>query len=124
MPWIILIASAVLEAIWAIALDKSNGLTVLVPSLVFLVTTALSMVGLSWAIKRIPLGTAYAIWTGLGAALTASYAMLAGEEDFSFLKLVFLVGIVGAAIGLKAISAESAIPVEAEAGDAPTLNGQ
>lgn len=124
MPWIILIASAVLEAIWAIALDKSNGLTVLVPSLVFLVTTALSMVGLSWAIKRIPLGTAYAIWTGLGAALTASYAMLAGEEDFSFLKLVFLVGIVGAAIGLKAISAESAVPVEAEAGDAPTLNGQ
>lgn len=106
MPWIVLLGSAVFEAVWVTALDQSHGLTVLLPSIVFLVATVLSMAGLSWAMKKIPLGTAYAVWTGLGAALTASYAMLTGGESFSPLKVLFLVGIVGAAIGLKVVSSE------------------
>ncbi len=106
MPWAVLTISAVLEAVWVTALDQSRGLTLLVPSLVFLIATTLSMLGLGWATKKIPLGTGYAIWTGLGAALTASYAMISGGEEFSALKVVFLIGIVGAAVGLKAVSGD------------------
>lgn len=105
MAWIVLVVSAVLEAVWATALSMSNGLSLVGPTIVFLITTALSMIGLAWAVRSIPLGTAYAVWTGLGAALTATYSMVTGNEPISALKLVFLVGIVGAAIGLKVVSA-------------------
>jgi quaternary ammonium compound-resistance protein SugE len=65
--WVILLASAVLEAVWATALGMSDGLTRQGPSLVFLAAAGLSMYGLGLAVKRIPLGTAYAVWVGLGA---------------------------------------------------------
>ena len=63
----------------------------------------LSMAGLSWAMRRIPIGTAYAVWVGVGAALTVAYAMLSGDEAFSVEKVVFLGGIIGAVIGLKLV---------------------
>ncbi|MFK0008056.1 DMT family transporter [Paenarthrobacter sp. NPDC090520] len=103
--WIILLASAVLEAVWATALGLSNGFTVLLPTLVFAVTATLSMVGLGIAVKRIPLGTAYAVWVGIGAALTVGWAMITGVEPASPLKLLFIAGIVGCAAGLKALPA-------------------
>ncbi|MGO1545249.1 MAG: DMT family transporter [Gulosibacter sp.] len=103
MPWIILIASAVLEAVWATALGLSNGFTEPVATVVFLIAVTLSMLGLGWAAKSIPMGTAYAVWTGVGAALTVIYAMLTGAEAVSFWKVVFLVGIIGAVIGLKLV---------------------
>ena len=68
MAWIILLLSAVLEAVWATALEASNGFTVLVPSIVFAVAAALSMAGLGYAMKHIAISTAYAVWTGLGAS--------------------------------------------------------
>jgi quaternary ammonium compound-resistance protein SugE len=101
MAWAILLASAVCEAIWATALGMSQGFTRLGPTLVFLVANVLSMIGLGWAAKHIPIGTAYAVWTGVGAALTVSYATLVGGESASPLKIVFLVGIIGAVVGLK-----------------------
>ena len=67
MAWLVLILSAVLEAVWATALSQSNGLTEPVPSVVFLVATVASVVGLGWAMRTIPTGTAYAVWTGIGA---------------------------------------------------------
>jgi quaternary ammonium compound-resistance protein SugE len=103
VPWLVLLASAVLEAVWATALGLSDGLTRPFPTLVFAVTATLSMLGLGMAIRHIPLGTAYAVWVGVGAALTVGWAMATGVEPFSMLKMLFIAGIVGCAAGLKAL---------------------
>lgn len=101
MAWIVLLISAVFEAIWATALGLSEGFRHLGPTAVFIVALIVSMVGLGWAAKTIPIGTAYAVWTGTGAALTVAYAMLTGNETISVWKIVFLLGIIGAVVGLK-----------------------
>jgi quaternary ammonium compound-resistance protein SugE len=99
--WMILLGSALLEAVWATALGLSDGFTRPLPTAVFAVTATLSMLGLGVAVKRIPLGTAYAVWVGIGAALTVGWAMATGVEPASPLKLLFIAGIVGCAAGLK-----------------------
>ncbi|MFJ4210537.1 DMT family transporter [Paenarthrobacter sp. NPDC089675] len=110
--WLVLLASAVLEAVWATALGLSNGFSELLPTVVFAVTAALSMLGLGIAVKRIPLGTAYAVWVGIGAALTVGWAMISGVEPASPLKLLFIAGIVGCAAGLKALPADKGTNAE------------
>lgn len=104
MSWIILIASGVLEAVWATALGKSEGFTKLVPSIVFGVAVVASMGGLAVALREIPTGTGYAIWVGIGAALTVGYAMATGAESASILKIALLLGLVGCIVGLKLVS--------------------
>ncbi|MDO9590227.1 MAG: multidrug efflux SMR transporter [Microcella sp.] len=104
MSWIILIASGVLEAVWATALGASKGFTKLVPSIVFLVALALSMVGLAFAMRDIPTGTAYAVWVGVGAGLTIVWAMITGAEAASVIKLLLVLGIVACVIALKLVS--------------------
>jgi len=106
MPWLVLLASAVLEAVWASALGASDGLSRPLPSAVFLVAGALSMVGLARAVRAIPVGTAYAVWTGVGAALTVAWAMVSGDEAFSLPRVLLLTGIVAAVIGLKLVGHE------------------
>ena len=106
--WLMLLASAVLEAVWATALGQSDGFTRPLPTLVFAVTATLSMTGLGLAIRCIPLGTAYAVWVGIGAALTVGWAMATGVEPFSVLKVLFIAGIVGCAAGLKTLPATPA----------------
>ncbi len=101
MYWIVLILSGVLEAVWATALGRSEGFTRLGPTVVFGVTLAASMAGLAYAMRGLPIGTAYAVWVGIGAALTAGYAMWAGQEPTSALRLLLLAGIVGCVVGLK-----------------------
>lgn len=101
MAWVILVASGVLEAVWATALGKSDGFSRLGPSVVFFVALLLSMSGLAFAMRDLPIGTSYAVWVGIGAVLTASYAMAFDGEPVSALKIVFLFGIVGCVIGLK-----------------------
>lgn len=108
VSWLVLLASAVLEAVWATSLGLSDGLTRPLPTVVFAVTAALSMLGLGLAIRSIPLGTAYAVWVGIGAALTVGWAMATGTEPFSVVKLLFIAGIVGCAAGLKALPAGKA----------------
>ncbi len=90
MSWIILIISGVLEAVWATALGKSEGLTKLWPSVIFFGGLALSMVGLAWAMRDIPTGTAYAVWVGIGASLTVVWAMVTGDTDVSWLRILAL----------------------------------
>ena len=104
MAWFVLLASAVLEAIWATALSYSDGLTDPVPTVVFLVTTTASVVGLGWAMKYIPTGTAYATWTGVGAVLTVAWAAITGAEPLSPLKVLFLVAIIGCVAALTGAS--------------------
>ena len=118
MYWPVLIASAVLEAVWATALDYSQGLTLLVPSIVFFVALAVSMAGLAYAMRGIPIGTAYAIWTGLGAALTVTYAIVWGGESASVLKVLFLAGIIACVVGLKLVHSREE-RVAAEVGAMP-----
>lgn len=103
MSWIILIVSGVLEAVWATALGKSEGLSKLWPSVVFFVALALSMFGLAWAMRDIPTGTAYAVWVGIGASLTVVYAMIVGDTDISWARILLLLGLVGCIVGLKLI---------------------
>lgn len=104
LSWIILIASGLLEAVWATALGKSDGFTKPVPTVVFGVGLALSMVGLAIAMHEIPTGTAYAVWVGIGAALTVAYAMITGAEAVSVVKILLILGLVGCVIGLKLVS--------------------
>jgi quaternary ammonium compound-resistance protein SugE len=101
MSWIVLVVSGVLEAVWATALGRSDGFTRLWPSVVFGVTLALSMAGLAYAMRELPVGTAYAVWVGIGAVLTVVIAMVTGTESVSLIKLLLLGGIVGCVVGLK-----------------------
>ncbi|GAC01674.1 putative quaternary ammonium compound-resistance protein [Gordonia namibiensis NBRC 108229] len=101
MSWLILVLSGVFEAVWATALGKSEGFTKLGPSVVFFVALAISMGGLAYAMRDLPVGTAYAVWVGIGAVLTVVYAMSTGEQPVSLVQALFLVMIVGGVIGLK-----------------------
>lgn len=108
MAWLMLIGAGVMESVWAVALGKSHGFTQLVPTIVFVVALALSMVGLSFALKTLPVGTAYAVWVGIGAALTVTYGMVSGDEPASFARIALIVGLVLCIIGLNLAEGGSA----------------
>ena len=101
MAWLVLVLSGMLEAVWATALGASRGFTRKGPTVVFVVAIALSMAGLAYAMRGLPIGTAYAAWVGIGAVLTAGYAMAPGQEPVSGVRLLLLAGIVGCVVGLK-----------------------
>jgi quaternary ammonium compound-resistance protein SugE len=103
MSWLVLVLSGVLEAVWATALDRSQGFSRLGPSVLFLVTLVLSMAGLAYAMRELPVGTSYAVWVGIGAVLTVVYAMITGAESASVVKVLLLGGIVGCVVGLKLV---------------------
>ncbi len=103
MAWFVLVLSGVLEAVWATALGKSDGFTKPVPTTVFGVAIVASMAGLAYAMRTLPIGTSYAIWTGIGTALTVTYAMAFDGEAASGLKLLFIAGIVACVVGLKLV---------------------
>lgn len=103
MSWIVLILSGVLEAVWATALGRSEGFTKPAPTAVFAIGLVASMIGLAWAMRDIPVGTAYAVWVGIGAALTVAYAMITGDETVSWIKILLILGLVGCVVGLKLV---------------------
>lgn len=107
MAWLALLLSAVCEAVWATALGQSEGLSRPVPTAVFLVALVASSLGLGWAVQYIPIGTAYAMWTGIGAALTVGWGIATGAEQASPAKVVCLVGIIFAVVGLRLVSSSS-----------------
>lgn len=95
MSWLVLVISGVLEAVWATALGKPDGFSRLVPSITSFVALIMSMAGLGFAMRTLPVGTAYAVWVGIGAVLTVSFAMITGTESISIMKVLLLTGIVG-----------------------------
>jgi quaternary ammonium compound-resistance protein SugE len=103
MAWLVLVASGVLEAVWATAMDRSDGFSRLLPSLVFAVSLLFSMAGLAFAMRTLPTGTSYAVWVGVGAVLTVGYAMLTGDETASPVKVLLIAGVVGCIAGLKVV---------------------
>ena len=104
MAWLVLVASGILEAVWATAMDRSDGFSRLLPSLIFAVSLLFSMAGLAFAMRSLPTGTSYAVWVGVGAVLTVGYAMLTGDETASPVKVMLIAGVVGCIAGLKLVS--------------------
>ncbi|WP_026931105.1 DMT family transporter [Glycomyces tenuis] len=104
MAWLILIASGVLEAVWAAALSASDGFKRRGPTLLFFVALAVSMAGLAWAMNSLPTGTAYAVWVGVGATLTVLWGFRTGQERATWGRVLLLVLLVGSIVGLKAVS--------------------
>jgi quaternary ammonium compound-resistance protein SugE len=104
MSWFILIVAGLFEICWAVGLKYSNGFTKFWPSVFTLVSMILSMVLLSFSIKEIPLGTAYAIWTGIGAFGTAILGIFLFSESSEFVRLFFIFLIVVGIAGLKIYS--------------------
>jgi len=104
MDWLVLILSGVLEAVWATALSRSEGFTRRWPTVVFAAALMLSMTGLAFAMNTISTGTAYAVWVGIGASLTAGWAMARGEERPDGLRVLLLLGLIGCVVGLKVVS--------------------
>ena len=103
MAWFVLVVSGVLEAVWATALGKSDGFSKPLPTIVFGVALIASMGGLAYAMRSLPVGTAYAVWVGIGASLTVAWAMASGSEPASPLRVIFILGIVSCVIGLKLV---------------------
>jgi quaternary ammonium compound-resistance protein SugE len=97
----VLVASGMLESVWAVALERSAGFTRPVPSVVFGVSLAASMAGLAYALRTIPVGTGYAVWVGVGVVLTAVVGMVALGESASLPRLISLVLVVAGIAGLK-----------------------
>jgi quaternary ammonium compound-resistance protein SugE len=104
MAWLVLVASGVLEAVWATAMDRSDGFSRLLPSLIFGVSLLFSMAGLAFAMRSLPTGTSYAVWVRIGAVLTVGYAMMTGDETASPVKVLLIAGVVGCIAGLKVVS--------------------
>jgi quaternary ammonium compound-resistance protein SugE len=103
MAWIVLIAAGALEVVWAIALKESGGLSRLWPSVVGLTTAWISFGLLALALKSLPVGTAYAVWVGIGATGVAVAGILALGEPATLMRLVFLALIVAGVAGLKLV---------------------
>ncbi len=94
--------SGVLEAVWATSLGAAEGLTRPGPTVLFAVALVLSMITLARAARVVPMGTAYAVWTGIGAVLTVAWAAGTGQEQLSWPKALLLAGIVACVAGLHA----------------------
>ena len=107
MAWIVLLISGLLETVWAIALARSDGFSRLGWVAVFLVAASVSFGGLAYALRELPVGTAYAVWTGLGAAGTAVVGMLILGESAHAVRIACVALIVVAVVGLQATSSHA-----------------
>lgn len=104
MQWIFLVIAGVFEVWWAIGLKYSHGFTKLVPSLFTAVGMAASLYFLSLALKNLPLGTAYAVWTGIGTVGTVILGVILFKEPMDITRLICIAFIVVGIIGLKLVS--------------------
>jgi quaternary ammonium compound-resistance protein SugE len=101
VAWAILIAAGLCEIAWALALKASDGLRRPLPSAAFAVMLAFSMALLARALRDLPVGTAYAVWTGVGAVGTALLAIVLLGEAASPLRLIGIALIVGGIVALR-----------------------
>ncbi len=104
MQWFLLILAGVFEVAWAIAMKYSNGFTVLIPSVITVVGYIASAVFLALALKHLPLGTAYAMWTGFGIVGTTVLGVLLFNERLSIPQVICVILIVIGIVGLKLLS--------------------
>ncbi len=104
MAWVILFAAGLLEIGWAVGLKQTAGFTRLVPSLLTIVSMVASLGLLGLALRTLPLGTAYAIWTGIGTIGTAILGIVLYGESADALRLACIGLIVAGIVGLKLVS--------------------
>lgn len=107
MAWFFLTLAGFFEIVWAIALKYSEGFSKLWPSIITVVGMAISIYFLALALKTLPLGVAYSVWTGIGAIGTVILGMILFEESKEVLKIVFILMIVAGIVGLKLITGTS-----------------
>lgn len=105
MAWVYLLIAGVFEVVWAMGLKYSHGFTKLYPSLITLGGMVISFYFLSLAVRSLPIGTAYAIWTGIGALGTVLLGIFLFHEPVNVLRIVFLCLILAGILGLKLTSA-------------------
>lgn len=108
MGWAYLVAAGLFECVWAVGLKYSNGFTRLAPSLFTIGAMVVSFKLLSLALRTIPLGTAYAVWTGIGAVGVAVVGMLAFDESRNALRVVSIGFIVLGLAGLRLFDGQTA----------------
>lgn len=109
MAWVLLVIAGLFETAWAVGLKYTDGFTRPGPSVFVAVTLATSMALLAWAMRTLPVGTAYAVWTGIGAVGAAILGMILFREPVTFARVFCLALIVSGIIGLKlATPSESA----------------
>ncbi len=101
MDWIYILIASVFEISWAVGLKYSEGFTQLKATILTIITMILSYVFLSLGAKDIPIGTAYAVWTGIGAVGTAIYGILFFNEPKELLRIAFIFLIVVGIVGLR-----------------------
>lgn len=106
MAWIILLIAGVFEIGWAVGLKFTEGFTKPIPTALTTISLVLSMVLLGWSVKTLPLGTAYAVWTGVGAVGTAIVGIILFKEPATAARLVCLGLIVAGILGLKVFSTQ------------------
>jgi len=104
MAWIILIIAGLFETGWAVGLKYTEGFTKLWPTVWTAVSLALSMGLLGWSLKTLPLGAAYAIWTGIGAVGTVIVGIVLFKEPATIARLACVALIVAGMVGLKVFS--------------------
>lgn len=105
MSWLLLTGAGLLEIVWAVALKQAGGFTRFWPSLIGIVSAIVSFVMLSLALKQLPVGTAYAVWVGIGALGVALAGIVALGESASPMRLGLLALILIGVIGLKLVEA-------------------
>lgn len=104
MSWIYLFIAGLFEIVWAIGLKYTQGFTRPLPSVITVAGMIVSFYFLALATKVLPIGTAYAIWTGIGAVGAVTLGIILFKEPFDLLRVIFLLFIVTGIIGLKVIS--------------------
>jgi quaternary ammonium compound-resistance protein SugE len=104
MAWIYILIAAVFEISWAIGLKYSEGFTQIKASIFTVITMILSYVFLALGVKHIPVGTAYAVWTGIGAVGVAVYGMVYFDESREVLRVLFILLIITGVVGLRLTS--------------------
>lgn len=106
MAWFYLIIAGLFETVWAVGLKYSEGFTKLWPSILTVVAMALSIYLLAISLKTLPLGTAYTVWTGIGALGTVIYGILVFGDSKDLIRILFVLMIVGGIVGLKVSSSK------------------
>lgn len=104
MHWFYLLIAGLFEISWAVGLKFSHGFTKITPSVITIICMVLSFYFLALALKNLPLGTAYAIWTGIGTIGTVIFGILFFKEPVSAVRLVCIMLIISGITGLKLIS--------------------
>ncbi|MDF2669925.1 MAG: small multidrug resistance protein [Paenibacillus sp.] len=101
MAWILLVIAGLFEVVWAVGLKYTHGFSRLWPSVITLIGMFISFFFLSWSLKTLPIGTGYAIWTGIGAVGTVIVGMVMFGESRDLIRIMFVLMIVSGIVGLK-----------------------